>query len=175
MKIKKLLLTVLLSTVFFSCSSNDNDESTDVSVEGTWKLTGYELENPYDINQDGSASTSVIDETSCYNNETIVFNQDNTGKIISRSYVDFSSEITIGGNSELSVALECIEEEETIDFSWNLEGNMLVLDASGEKTTMVVEGDDISYSIPKGYSFESVENNAIVTINENVTFTYTRQ
>jgi len=68
-----------IALVFAACSSDDDSNDTTANLEGTWKLTAFNTENAYDLNEDGTTSTSVMDETSCYQNETITFNADGTG------------------------------------------------------------------------------------------------
>jgi len=70
MKINKLLMFALTIALFFSCSSDNddnNDQSTD-SMVGTWLLTAIDTETAFDLNQDGVATASFMDETNCYQN-----------------------------------------------------------------------------------------------------------
>ena len=78
MKSLKLITLSILCLGVFSCSSDDDAGNT-VAVEGTWKLTAINTETEFDLNMDGTATNSFIEETDCYRNETIVFNSNGTG------------------------------------------------------------------------------------------------
>ena len=75
---KKIVLTLLIASVLFSCKKDD-DGNTEIAIDGIWRLTSFTTENAYDLNEDGTSSNDVISETSCYQNETLEFNADNTG------------------------------------------------------------------------------------------------
>ena len=60
---RKLFLNLLAFTfliVATSCSSDNNDNPT--QVDGTWKLTAWNVGESYDLNNDGTASSNLLDE-----------------------------------------------------------------------------------------------------------------
>ncbi|NMH86676.1 hypothetical protein [Flavivirga algicola] len=66
----KFLFVLCFALSLVSCSDDDNDV---VSVVGTWKLTAWEVADGLDINDDGTASSNILDEITCPNNETLIF------------------------------------------------------------------------------------------------------
>ena len=64
--------------MLLSCSSDDNNDNNNVSVEGTWELTKFELTEEVDLDNDGTASADIMGQTECFNNSTLVFDADNT-------------------------------------------------------------------------------------------------
>ena len=73
---KQLTLLALAAALFISCS---DDDTNNVSIDGTWKLTYVNMPGePVDGNGDGIASENYVDETSCMDNTSIVFGNDDT-------------------------------------------------------------------------------------------------
>lgn len=64
---KSILSFLILSVLFISCSSDDSsDSSEDISpVVGVWNLTGVNINIAQDPNEDGTASTNMVDELPC--------------------------------------------------------------------------------------------------------------
>ena len=67
---KKFIAMAAVALLSFSCSDDDSNELV-TSVEGTWTLTSFELNQALDINGDGTASTDMITESGCFGNSTI--------------------------------------------------------------------------------------------------------
>lgn len=85
---KKLFLGAA-ALLALSCSSDD--DGGNVSVEGTWKLTKFELTDGIDFNNDGTASTNLRAETGCFTNSTIVF-EDNDAVTFNMESIDVEPE-----------------------------------------------------------------------------------
>lgn len=67
---KRILFILLLSLLSLSCT----DEIYKLaSVEGIWSLTGYNVEEAFDINNDGIKSINLLEEIECANNEILIF------------------------------------------------------------------------------------------------------
>ncbi len=47
-----------------SCSSDDDNSSSNTRPEGTWQLTALSIETAFDFNNDGTASRNLFEETS---------------------------------------------------------------------------------------------------------------
>ncbi len=72
-------LFVILFFVLILCNSCSNDDdSNQTSLVGTWELTSWNIGIPIDINNDSVASTNLLDEADCVNNETVVFETNGT-------------------------------------------------------------------------------------------------
>lgn len=170
------LLTVSLLAISVSCSSDDDSSSND-SVEGTFRLVAFEVETSIDLDGDGDSSTNLIEETGCYQNETVTFNNDNTGVAITRSFLDIHVDISVetGGEETFFQVIDCVEEEESSNFLWSQNGSIVTITVDGESTNFTFNGDELSFTLPSGFFAEVIEGNAdTVQITEDVTFRYER-
>ena len=61
---------LLLSLLSLSCTDKIYELA---SVEGIWSLTGYNVEEAFDINNDGIKSINLLEEIECANNEILIF------------------------------------------------------------------------------------------------------
>ena len=174
---KKLFLSLLaVSTLILnSCSSDDDGNSSNVSLVGTWKLTAWNSTTAFDINNDGTASTNLLQEFDCYDNETIVFSANNTAIANSTSYADITAEITAGTTDEYTYTIECIDEADFFPLTWTLNGNTLIFDQDTEdEITATLSGNTISILIPAGFEVYS-EDFSDVVVSEDIIFVYTKQ
>lgn len=143
-------------------------------VVGTWLLTAWNGTEPIDLNNDGTESTNFLDEMDCYNNETIVFNQDNTGTAMSTSYADIEIFIEAGTTNSYDFTVTCIDEIENTDMTWTQSGNAVsITDVSGT-TDWTLNGNTLSITIPEGFTVISTED-ATVSVIQDLTFVYTKQ
>ena len=173
MKSLKLITLSILCLGVFSCSSDDDAGNT-VAVEGTWKLTAINTETEFDLNMDGTATNSFIEETDCYRNETIVFNSNGTGANNSASYAEIEYEITVGTTDEFTYTVDCISEIESDTFTWTQNGNQLTItDSSGFGTTVALNGSQFTFVVPEG--FFAADGTTGVELTEDLTFIYTKQ
>lgn len=73
---KQITLLALVAALFISCS---DDDTNNVSIDGTWELTYVKMPGePQDMNDDGIASENAMEETNCMNGNSIVFGENNT-------------------------------------------------------------------------------------------------
>ena len=163
-----LFLTLsLFLIVATSCSSDNNDNPT--QVDGTWKLTAWNVGESYDLNNDGTASSNLLDEMDCYNNETIVF-ANNTATYMSTSYADIYFEATGGGSTEGTYTIECEQEIENSPAAYTVSGNTVTITETYEEDGQVYEevivatlnGNTLSFVIPDGYYVEDDEFEVLV-------------
>jgi len=80
MKLKFFFFAVSLALLFASCSSDDDATPVVDPVSafvGTWKLTSASGTLPLDLDMDGTASTNLLEELTCFD-DTIVVSADNT-------------------------------------------------------------------------------------------------
>jgi hypothetical protein len=78
----KLLLNLCIAFVlvcFASCSTEDVQDSNNSSITGVWKLTAWNIDGGFDMNNDGTVSTNLLNEMDCSRNETLFF--DNNGVV----------------------------------------------------------------------------------------------
>lgn len=156
------------------CSGEDNNEPDDVEVPGTWKLTAWNVEDATDVNNDGAASTNLLDEIDCYEDETIVFNADNTGVIMNTSYAELSLTIEAGTTDSYIFTQDCIAEIENTAFTWTQTGNTVVItNPDGSEVNLALSGNEMSYTVPEGFQVLNSDDLS-VTVNQDLTFVYTK-
>ncbi|WP_159039900.1 DUF5004 domain-containing protein [Christiangramia fulva] len=88
---KKIFFSLaIFSMMLQSCSKETMSEQNDMlkvsnlttvtsnDLLGSWDLSKMTADTLVDLNDDGSASTNLLSETSCFNNMDITFNSDGT-------------------------------------------------------------------------------------------------
>ena len=174
---KKLILSLLAAStlVFTSCSSDDDGGSSGVSMTGTWKLTAWNSSIGYDINNDGTASTNLLDEFDCYNNETVVVSSNNTAVVNSTSYADITAEITAGTTDEFTYTVDCVQENDSFPVTWSVSGNTITFDeGTATEVNGTISGNTISVVVPEGFVVYSSDFSEIL-VSQDLTFVYTKQ
>ena len=145
------------------------------SIEGTWKLTAWNAANAVDINNDGTASINLLDELNCYDNETIVFNSDNTAISMSTTYAEIELFIVVGTTNQYTFTSTCVPEIENTNLTWVQSGNLVTTTdvVSGGTINFTLNGNQLSFLIPNGFDVSNGSGTATVT--EDLTFVYTKQ
>lgn len=71
---KKILLFTMVFTILISCNINNDDgvPPPNFDVIGLWDLTEVNIDPPQDINEDGMASTNLLDELDCLSGELLI-------------------------------------------------------------------------------------------------------
>ncbi len=152
------------------CSGTTQPEAM---IVGTWKLTSWSSENPYDLNNDGTQSENLLDEMDCYTNELLIFNEDGTATSESNSYAEISVELVVGTENDYDFTIECIDEIDITNGSWEESDNTVTFTSDGQEIIMTLFDDELSFVFPSG--FISVSEDASVEITEDLTFIYTKQ
>jgi len=160
--------------MFNSCSKDNDDDNSTVTLEGTWKLTAWNVATPYDLNGDGTVNTNILQELNCYNNETVVFVSGGTGLANSTSYADIMAELTAGTVDEYTYTIDCIQENESFPFTWSLNGNTITFDAGPDAFVATLSGNTFSYVVPEGLDIPN-EDGTETVILQDLTFVYTKQ
>lgn len=101
---KKFTLTLCLLIECVLSVACSNDETTDSSIVGTWQLTTWTINIPMDLNNDSITSTNLLDEATCDNNETLVF----------------ESNGTVSSNSTYNPQVNISLLESTDDYLWDV-------------------------------------------------------
>ncbi|WP_299277044.1 hypothetical protein [uncultured Psychroserpens sp.] len=161
-----------LQTAIDALGDCTNDaEATE--VEGTWLLTAWLGEEPIDLNNDGTSSANFLDEMDCYNNETIVFNNDGTGVAMSTSFAEITFEIVVGTTDEYSYTIDCIDEVENTNMTWIQSGNTISITDAFGTTDWTLSGNELSITIPEGFGTSNEDGTIIIT--QDLTLVYTKQ
>ncbi|WCO03039.1 lipocalin family protein [Psychroserpens ponticola] len=151
------------------CTNNQTNED----IVGTWLLTAWIGEEPIDLNNDGTESVNFLDEMNCYENETIVFNADNTAVAMSTSYASFIFEIEVGTTNEYDYVIECEFENENTNSTWTQNGNIITVDDGTTVYDATINGDQLSVFVPEG--FVAFSSDFTATTIQDLTFIYTKQ
>ncbi|WP_447637035.1 hypothetical protein [Flavobacterium microcysteis] len=103
---KRFFLMGLGAMLALSCSSDDDSDTlSNAAIEGTWKLTKYELPSSFDLNNDGTASNNLLTEVSCTSNSSLVFNAGSTVNFnFSEIYIDLEP---VAGTETYVYTTEC--------------------------------------------------------------------
>lgn len=173
---KKILLLVGVTTFLIGCTNDEelfNGFEQPFSATGYWKLTAMTVETPVDINADGTASTDFLAESGCYQNEMMQLLSNNTGKLISNSYLNTTVEGTFP--EDVTFTTECINElEETPISNYTInEQTITITDAEGTTLNGTLVGNTITFIIPDGQIYMDEEMN--IVLQEDLTMVYTKQ
>ncbi|AXG73349.1 hypothetical protein DVK85_03520 [Flavobacterium arcticum] len=147
---KKFIAIAAIALLSFSCSDDDTAELT-TSVEGTWILTSFELNQQLDINGDDIASTDMIAESGCFGNSTITFNNDDTATV---NFEEIDVEIEpIEDTDEYDITVECLGStaQETL---YTVSGNTTSLtfeyeDGTTETLDFTISGNTLTVTVPQ--------------------------
>lgn len=139
-------------------------------------MTTFNTENAYDLNNDGTASKSVMDETNCYQNETLVFNADGaTGTAVNTSYAEIELTLVAGTTDEYEYTVTCVSEDDSTPFAYIQNGNDVTLIVAGENQTATLSGNTLTYVFQDGFFVEVDNNGTTTTVTEDITFVFTKQ
>ncbi len=141
-QMKKLLSLLAIALILGACS-NDDDGGGDntATLVGSWTLTSYLLDQPVDVNLDGTASNDFLEELPCYTS-TATFSSDGSFSS-STSEIDVEIDI-INGTTEVI----CIDPV-SLTGTWELNGDQLSITAEGETDTQQVDlnGNTLTFSV----------------------------
>ncbi len=107
---KSILSFLILSVLFISCSSDDSSDSSDEisPVVGIWSLTELNINIAQDPNEDGTASTNMVDELPCI-----------TGVININASGTWTATITVVNITPVTGDFYVVRCSETISYSGN--------------------------------------------------------
>lgn len=171
-------ITFLLSiaTLFILCSCSKDDDKTITS--DTYELTSFTIANPYDLDNNGTASTNVFNEINCNFNYKIILNSDNTGQFTFSSspllYFDFDSN---------EYVYECITPsqlgtQESIDLTYTIIGETISYQLTGQTDTVIgtITNSEIVITLPEGFAYQILGGpNDGDLVMETTTSVYTKQ
>ena len=172
---KKIALLLCLTIACLSCSSDDNDDTSNddnLFELGIYRLTSFVTETSFDLDGDGDSSNDLLIETGCLQNERLVFTADGLVASLSSSFLDIFIEIDTDSGETIQ-AVECIEEAESTVLTFETEGNTItIFDGTQVLIAGVISGNQLIFEIPEGFGFESVDGDTTVTIIEDTILTY---
>ena len=168
-KMNKIIVFLCFSSLLLtSCYKDSDDEMT---VEGVWELTAYNVVDGFDINNDGIASVNLLNELSCSNNETLVFNS--KGIVTSNQTFNPNIEISLanGTSNNFIFNVKC-DAEGTIGYATNftVNGNMVLINDS----VSTLNGNKLSRIFVDAIKIYNQDFTQMVA-TKDVTLVYTKQ
>lgn len=172
---KKLLTSVLvlmLLSFLMSCTSDDDNSTSNDSIVGTWKLIELNSSIPFDFNNDGTSSTNLLSEMDCLENETYVFGASNT--VVSYNTSSFAIEVELVGGTTDEFAYIVICEEDIYDYAllYTKDGNSVTLNDEGDILQGTLNGNLLSFLIQGEIDIEN-ENGELTFAD--ITMVYAKQ
>jgi len=172
----KNLIILIIAITISSCSVDDNSKTKVSGLEGTYRLTSYTVENPYDLNADGTATTNIIAETNCFNNNLFIFDVDNRGESQNATKLDIDLEPN--SNNQYEYSLNCIDTPDNTAFFYNIEDKIVRVTSSGNTIDGTLSDDDstITFNIANGLTLPVEDGNGGVTETmQDIVLVYTLQ
>ncbi|MBX2827220.1 MAG: lipocalin family protein [Flavobacteriaceae bacterium] len=138
---KKFVSLLVIALTLGACSNDDDGGNETSSLVGTWILTSYILDQPVDVNLDGTASNDFLEELPCYMS-TATFSE-NGAFASSTSEIDIEIDI-INGTADVV----CIDPV-ALTGTWELNGDQLSITAEGETDTETVDlnGNTLTFAV----------------------------
>lgn len=141
--IRKFYTLLFASMLIVSCSSDDGDASDDgASIVGVWDAIEFNTAIGLDLNDDGTASSNLLDELDCFEVSS-TFTEEGT-------FTSTSSSILFEG-TDIDFTLSCDDGVETNSGTYVLNGSALTTtDEDGDvestvsitATRLTVSGED---------------------------------
>ena len=168
---KYIVSLIVVLSLLTACKGDDVEKET--TIEGTWKLTAWKSANAYDFNGDGQASTNLLNELNCYDNELIIFNANGSGIIKSNSYAEVTATLVTGSETSYTYTIDCVETQDNSFFTWSRNGNTISLTENDETDSFNLDNNNFSFLV-KDYRVANNQNHQPVVI-EDLIFVYTKQ
>ncbi len=164
----KLFFLLCFALFLTGCSEED---SGDISIVGTWKLTAWNVADGFDINDDGIASTNILDEIECTNNETLIFEAN--GVVASNK--TFNPEIAIilqeGTTNNYMFNVTC-DKQGVIGFATTYSQNIDTVTFNDKESTII--GNQLFCVIKDALKIYN-EDFTEVLATKDLTLVYTKQ
>ncbi|WP_299765996.1 hypothetical protein [uncultured Dokdonia sp.] len=171
-------LQMLLDELGTDCNlvTGGDDDDDGVNIVGrTYLLTTFTTTSELDFNGDGIATTDLLAETGCFQNETIFFNDETNATAMSTSFLNIVVEEDSNGN--LVQLSECIDQVENTETGYVRDGNTLNFDDFGEEIPGIISGNQIIFSFTDAFLGEFINDtgDGTVEVSEDLVIIYTAQ
>ncbi|MGB5418701.1 hypothetical protein [Algibacter sp.] len=155
---------------FTSCSSEDmQDESS--PLVGVWKLTAWNVNGGFDMNNDGMVNTNLLNEIDCDRNETLFFDEKGVVSLNTTFNPDINISLLKDETNEYSFDVVCDTEGViSLATSYTFMDSTVMI---GESVAMI-QGDQIFLVFEdriKIYNEDFTE----VLFTKDLTLVYTKQ
>lgn len=146
--ISSFILPIIACFLTVSCSK---DKTEELSVVGSWKLSSWSVGIPLDLDRDGVASSNLLNESTCVNNEILTFEEN--GVVTANSSYNPNVVISLSGE---------VDEMYVFDVQCDTSGSI------GSSGTFIQNGTIISVFESTG----NFSNNKLTIIYENAINVY---
>ena len=138
-----------------------------IEVEGNWRLVAWNTDEGRDLDNDGVVTNNYLEDIDCYDNETIIFNDNGTGTMFLRSVAEFTFTPTADGEDFFT---NCTEINEDRNFSWTETINTVDLVFTDGSTLSFFRNGNLNIAVDDGFYAESTVDNSVII--ERVIFVY---
>lgn len=178
---KKLIILAVAAFLTLSCGGEDDTTIVGASVEGTWDLTAFDINEAFDLNGDGTSSQSLISEAGCYQNSSLEFHSDNT-VTINIEELDINMELVIGTEDTYEYTVDCIEATSETG-TYAVIGNNITITVQGEidgemqtETILLIrDGNTMTLTVPEMVNVPVDENGEVTYSFVGATIEFTKQ
>ncbi|GAA3585360.1 hypothetical protein [Snuella lapsa] len=175
-KIISIFYLACLLVCFSSCSS-DNDDN---ALEGTWKLSAWQVNTPIDLNSDGVKSSNLLTEFGYLNDSALVIADNSNGSIFySALNVSFNA-ITEG--DMLTFMSTSVTDSDNVPhpFSYTKSDNTIIIDADitfnkvGGSSVLIFKDNALVMEVPNGFVVKDSETLETI-LSQDVTYVFTKE
>lgn len=167
-----LNLAIACALVFFtSCSTDDVQDSDNDAIKGIWKLTAWNVDEGFDINQDGIVSSNLLNEIDCSRNETLFFDDNGVVSLNTTFNPDLDITLIDENTNEYNFNVVCDTEGViSLATSYTIDDSMIMIGES-EAT---VQGNLISLVFEDRIKIYNEDLTQVVA-TQDLTLVYTKQ
>ena len=140
---KKLIL-LSCSNVSIRVAPNDDNKSSELPFEGTWKLYFIYRGNPYDLNEDGTYCW-WDGRTNCYQTKPSSLKVNNRD-LGDRSLCRYFPDLVIGTTNDYEYTVTCVQQNDETAFTWSKSGNSVTITGGGVPFTATLSGNNVDLS-----------------------------
>ena len=151
-------------------TNGNTNNGTGNSIFGTYIMTAVNTSVPTDLNGDSIESTNQMNETSCFNNNNIILNSNNTFSSTSKGVdIDLT---TIPGT------IECYEDP-IVSGTWSISGDRISLSYFlGSELFVdefIINGNTLTLTALDGQIVGTTSTGEPVELDGDINFIYTKQ
>lgn len=164
---------LLLSLLIFSATSCSVDKVSDEefeTIKGAWELTSWHIDNPVDLNNDGTATSDF--SAGCFADSNIVFKSDGQGTIFFSSKVSYN---TAEENGAITYMVSCARSTELkpSPIAYSVDKDIITIYDDERASIIVIEDNRLALTIEGGFITKDIDTFEI-TSQQDVTYYFTR-
>ncbi|CAN1494710.1 Lipocalin-like domain containing protein [Flavobacteriaceae bacterium] len=171
------VFSIFTLITFTSCTTSVEPVDSDLlgnivnptSIVGAYTMTAFNTGIPTDLNNNGTASINQMSETTCFNDNIMIINANNTFNV-TQNGLDINTTATTS-------TMEC-NSDPLLSGTWALNGTILTLtyDDAGTPVveTFLVASNTLTYSVPLGEIVGTTSTNEPVFLTSSINIVYTR-